>query len=79
MDNVNLYGWRENISWDKVRIYNKGHLLVETQATTNITNYSLETTQLDVLSNITSTKNNTNDIAINTNAIGLDTTSMIQN
>ena len=79
MDNVNLYGWRENISWDKVRINNKGRLLVETQATTNITNYSLETTQLDVLSNITSTKNNTNDIAINTNAIGLDTTSMIQN
>jgi len=80
MSEVNkIYGWRDDISWDKIRINKNGHLLVETQGGESITNYNLETTQLSVLSNVNSIKNNTSDIAINTLGISNDTININSN
>ena len=80
MSEVNkIYGWRDDISWDKIRINKNGHLLVETQGGESITNYNLETTQLSVLSNVNSIKNNTSDTAVNTLDIGMNTANIDAN
>ena len=68
-----IYGWRSNIAWDRIQLNNYGRLLVETQGGDSITYYNLETTQLNVLSNVNSIKNNSSDIAINTLGISNDT------
>ena len=74
-----IYGWRSNIAWDRIQLNSSGRLLVETQGGDSITNYNLETTQLSVLSNINSIKNNSSDIAINTLGISNDTININSN
>lgn len=74
-----IHGWKDNLAWDRILLDNSGRLLVQTQGGDSITNYALETTQLSVLSNISSIKNNTSDTAINTLAIGNDTTNINSN